>query len=156
MEKKSTALRVLAAGLLLVAATLLAAGKAEKGGERRYIVLPGRAAPLMFSDGVLAGNTLYLSGRIGLDPKTRRPPENPDEEAKLALEGIRATLAEAGMTMDDVVFMEVHCPDVSLYDRFNSVYRPYFGQNGPARAFLGSGPLLFGARFEILGIAVKR
>jgi enamine deaminase RidA (YjgF/YER057c/UK114 family) len=156
MEMKFTGLRVLTAGLLLVAGTLLGAGSGEKGGDRRYIVLPGRAAPLMFSDGVLAGNTLYLAGRIGLDPKTRRPPESAEEEAKIALEGIRATLAEAGMTMDDVVFMEVHCPDVALYDRFNSVYRSYFGQNVPARAFLGSGPLLFGARFEILGIAVKR
>jgi hypothetical protein len=45
---------------------------------------------------------------------------------------------------------------VANYDGFNKVYRTYFTQEYPARAFLGSGPLLNGARFEILGIAVRR
>jgi 2-iminobutanoate/2-iminopropanoate deaminase len=45
------------------------------------------------------------------------------------------------MTMDDIVFVQVFCPDVSLYGRFNDVYKTYFG----ARAFVGSGPLLRGA-----------
>jgi enamine deaminase RidA (YjgF/YER057c/UK114 family) len=45
---------------------------------------------------------------------------------------------------------------VSVYDGFNSVYRTYFHGNFPARAFIGSGKLLFGARFEVQGIAVKK
>jgi 2-iminobutanoate/2-iminopropanoate deaminase len=58
------------------------------------------------------------------------------------------------MTMDDLVFVQVYCTDVKLYDTFNAVYRTYF-KRFPARAFLGSGPLLGGARFEIQGIAEK-
>jgi hypothetical protein len=50
----------------------------------------------------------------------------------------------------------VHCPDVTLYDKFNAGYKTYFKGELPARAFLGSGPLLFGAHFEMLGTAVKR
>ena len=61
-----------------------------------------------------------------------------------------------GMTMDDLVWVQVLCPDISLYDEFNSIYRTYFKDHFPARAFLGSGSLLRGAHFEVMGIAVKR
>ena len=60
------------------------------------------------------------------------------------------------MSMDDLVQVQIYCSDVSLFERFNGVYREYFKRELPARAFLGSGPLLFGARFEMMGIAVKR
>jgi 2-iminobutanoate/2-iminopropanoate deaminase len=49
----------------------------------------------------------------------------------------------------------VYCSDVALFGAFNKVYRTFFRQPFPARAFIGSGPLLMGARFEIQGIAVK-
>ncbi|HEX2714944.1 MAG TPA: RidA family protein [Candidatus Acidoferrales bacterium] len=68
----------------------------------------------------------------------------------------RSILAEAGMTMEDLISVTVFCPDVSLYGKFNAVYRSYFKQDFPARAFVGSGPLLFGARFEMQATAVKR
>ena len=109
-----------------------------------------------FSDAVLIDNkTLYLSGRIGLIPGTRTVPESPEEEAKLVLDEIRRVLEMAEMTMDDLVSLQIFCSDVSLFDRFNVIYRTYFTGQLPARAFLGSGPLLFGARFELQGIAVK-
>ena len=69
---------------------------------------------------------------------------------------MRAQLIAAGMTMDDLVSVQIFCPDVKHYDAFNAVYRTFFTKEFPARAFLGSGPLLFGARFEVMGIAVKR
>jgi enamine deaminase RidA (YjgF/YER057c/UK114 family) len=58
--------------------------------------------------------------------------------------------------MDDLVSVQIFCPDVANYAAFNAVYRTYFKAEFPARAFLGSGPLLNGATFEIQGIAVKR
>ena len=63
---------------------------------------------------------------------------------------------EAGATMDDLVAVRVFCPDLSLYEQFNEVYRSYFADGFPTRSFIGSGPLLRGSRFEINGIAVKR
>jgi 2-iminobutanoate/2-iminopropanoate deaminase len=60
------------------------------------------------------------------------------------------------MTPNDVVMVQVHCPDLSLYNKFNAVYLAYFSKELPARAFLGSGPLLGWAHFEMLGIAVKQ
>jgi enamine deaminase RidA (YjgF/YER057c/UK114 family) len=124
--------------------------------ERRYINLPGRPVQAPFSDAVLVGNTLYLAGRLGLDPATGRPPADPAVEARLLLEGFRAVLAEAGMTMNDLVFVQVFCSDVALFDTWNTAYRTFFAAPFPARAFVGSGPLLFGARFEMHAIAVKR
>jgi reactive intermediate/imine deaminase len=126
--------------------------------ERRHIVLqrPEARRPLPFSDAVLLGNTLYLAGHIGLDPKTGNPPASAEEEARLVMNGIKQTLEAAGMTMDDLVSVQVFCSDVSLYDSFNAVYRTYFSQKYPARAFIGSGKLLFGARYEVMGIAVQK
>ncbi|MFQ5926432.1 MAG: RidA family protein [Terriglobia bacterium] len=147
------ALLLTATGLVLALATGLAP---ENPPKRRYLNLPNRPAELPFSSGVLAGNTLYLSGNLGLDPKTRKPPADIEQEVRLLLDAMKATLEEAGMTMDDLVSVTVYCPDLSLYDQFNGVYRTYFTQQFPARAFIGSGPLLFGSHFEVQGIAVKR
>jgi enamine deaminase RidA (YjgF/YER057c/UK114 family) len=72
------------------------------------------------------------------------------------LNAIQGTLEEAGMSMDDLVYVQIFCSDVSHYDAFNAVYRTYFSQEFPARAFIGAGTLLFDARFEIQAIAVKR
>lgn len=135
-------------------------GKARRNetgnrGSRQFFVSPGHPADLPFSDAVLAGNTLYLAGHVGLDPKTGRIPEDVEQEIRFLLDGFKRTLAGAGAAMDDLVFVQVFCPDVSLFARFNAVYRTYFGKNYPARAFLGSGPLLFGAHFEMQGIAVE-
>jgi 2-iminobutanoate/2-iminopropanoate deaminase len=114
------------------------------------------AANLPFSDAVWAGDTLYLSGHIGLDPKTGRPPAEAAEEARLVLESLRETLQSAGLTMDDLVSVQVFCSDVSLFGEFNKIYREFFRGGFPARAFLGSGKLLFDARFEVQGIAVRK
>lgn len=110
---------------------------------------------LPFSDAVLTGNTLYISGKGGVIPGTRTVPDDPQEEARLLMEDFKATLARADMTMDDLVSVTIYCPDLSLYADFNAVYRQYFDGNFPPRAFVGSGPLLFGLRFEMQGIAVK-
>jgi reactive intermediate/imine deaminase len=123
---------------------------------RKHINLPGRTVAAPFSDAVLVGDTLYLAGRIGLLPGTRRVPDTAEEEAKLVLDQFKGVLAEAGMTMDDLVSVQVFCSDVKLFDTWNRIYPTYFGKELPARAFVGAGPLLFGARFEMQAIAVRR
>ncbi len=123
--------------------------------KRQYINLPNRPAGLPFSDAVLVGNTLYLSGRIGIDPVTGLAPESVDAELHLLFDGFQAVLRQAGMSMDDLVWVQVHSPDVSLWEQFNAAYVKFFAREFPARAFLGSGPLLKNGRFEMLGMAVK-
>lgn len=148
-------LAVLGVLLVLISATIGSDASAEKRPKRRTIILPGRTHNYPFSDAVLMGDTLYIAGRIGLDPKTGRAAADVEVEIKLLLDGVKATLAEAGMTMDDLVYVQVYCPDLSLYDKFNSIYRTYFAKDFPARAFIGSGPLLLGGRFEVQAIAAK-
>jgi len=122
----------------------------------RHIVLPNRKDTLPFSDAVLVGDTLYLAGRIGVDPETGKPPAELDKEIHFLLDGMKATLKEANMTMDDLVSVQVFCPDLTLYEKFNEIYHTYFIKDFPARAFIGSGPLLRGGRFEAEAIAVRR
>jgi len=121
---------------------------------RKYINLP-RKAQLPFSDAVLVGDTLYLSGRIGLDPATGMAPASIDEELRLLFDGFEAVLAQAKMTMNDLVWVQIYSPDVSLWERFNAAYLKRFSKDLPARAFIGSGALLKGGRFEMLGVAAR-
>ena len=123
---------------------------------RRHVNLPGRPSALPFSDGVLVGDTFYLAGRIGIDTVTGRAPADVDAEIKLLLDGVQAVLGEAGMSMDDLVSVQIFSPDLSLWEPFNAAYVKRFSRELPARAFIGSGPLLLGGRFEIMGIAVRR
>src|SRR5271163_589967 len=121
--------------------------------KRQYIPPPGGMGDLPFSNAVIAGNAVYLAGHIGFDPATRKLPDQIEEEARFALDAVRDTLTR--LSMQDVVSLTVFCPELSLYEGFNSVYRTFFRAPFPARAFIGSGPLLFGAHFEIQAIAVK-
>ena len=109
---------------------------------------PANATQPPFSGAVIIGNTAYLSGVLGAG-------DTAEAAATAGLNSIQASLKAAGMTMDDLVTVQVFCTDVKHYATFNDVYRTYFTKF-PARAFIGSGPLLGGARFEVQGIAEKR
>ena len=150
-------LAAIAAGLVFIqTGTAVTPTPKPAAATGRHIVLPSRTDKLPYSDGVLVGDTLYLAGKIGIDPQTGKPPEDVEKEIRLLLDGMKTTLAAADMTMDDLVSVQIFCPDLSLYEKFNEVYRTYFTKNFPARAFIGSGPLLRGGRFESQGIAVRR
>jgi len=126
--------------------------------QRTHIDIPDKKLPRgmdrwPFSDAVRVGETLYLSGRLGLDPQTRRPPDDVTTEARLMMDDLQRVLAAAGMSCDDLVMVTIF-GDAAHFAAFNAVYLSYFEGPPPARAFIGSGPLLFGARFEITAIAV--
>lgn len=108
-----------------------------------------------FSAAVFAGDTLYISGSVDLDPATGKPPADPKVGAKLILDSMKRTVERAGMTMDNLVWVQVFASDLSNYAGFNEVYRSYFKGPLPARAFVGAGSLLANAHFEVMGIAVK-
>ena len=150
--------RLLAAALsVFTLATLVVANAYQAGDGRRYFAPRTKADATLppFSGAVLAGNTLYLAGEIGTDANNKVP-DTAEAEAKAVLDKIQARLKSAGMSMDDLVSVQIFCSDVKHYAAFNDVYRGYFSKEYPARAFIGSGALLFGARFEVMGTAVKR
>ena len=123
---------------------------------RRIVNLPNRAANLPFSDAVLVGNTLYIAGCIGIDPSTGLVPDDIESELRILFSQFSAVLEEAGMTWDDLVWVQIFSPDLALWDRFNAEYVKHFHAEFPARAFLGSAPLLRNGRFEMMGTAVKK
>ena len=133
--------------LVLVSSAALAADVSYVNGRA-----PGDSGP-PFSGAVMVDDTLYVSGALGLvDGKV---PEDPADEARAVLDAIKGSLEAAGMTMDDIVVVQIFCSDVAHYGVFNEVYASYFTSTFPARAFIGSGKLLFDARFEVMVTAVK-
>jgi 2-iminobutanoate/2-iminopropanoate deaminase len=148
MKTKARAFSILAAVFALITGVAMAA-------DVSYI--NGRSAGeegTPFSGAVMVDDTLYVSGALGIvDGKV---PEDPADETRAVLDSIKGTIEAAGMTMDDIVVVQIFCSDVSTYGVFNDVYRTYFTKQYPARAFIGSGPLLFGATYEIMVTAVKR
>jgi 2-iminobutanoate/2-iminopropanoate deaminase len=97
-----------------------------------------------------------IAGHIGIDPKSDRAAEDPRTEAKLVMDRVKATVEAAGLTMNELVSMQIFCTDLALYDTFNAVYRNYFPHEFPARASLGASTLLRGAHYEVLGVAVRQ
>ena len=143
---------VVSAGMILAFSVGCSLGKRE---SIRRLNLPGRSDDRPYSHVVVADDTIYVAGSIGVDPKTGKVPPDPMAEARIALDAMKSKLALAGATMDDLVQVQVFCSDLSLYEAFNKLYATYFNEGAPARAFVGTGPLLWEARFEINGIAVK-
>lgn len=107
-----------------------------------------------FSEGVRVGNTIYLSGQIGLDSKTGKlAPGGIKAESIQTMDNIKASLENHGYSMSDVVKCTVMLADIAEWGEFNTVYKDYFSGNYPARsAFAGSG-LALGARVEVECIA---
>jgi 2-iminobutanoate/2-iminopropanoate deaminase len=68
---------------------------------------------------------------------------------------IKRAVEQAGLTMDDLVWVQVFATDLADYAAFNAVYRTFFTGPLPARAFVGAGSLLNQAHFEVMGIAVR-
>lgn len=143
--------------LVMLGMVFLSLCMASNAADNKHIVKPrpADAKGLPFSDAVLAGNTLYIAGHIGLD-KTGQPPADATEEAHLVMDGIKQTVELSGFTMNDVVWIQIFCSDLKYYDTFNGVYKTYFQGDFPARAFLGTDKLLRGAKYEVMGIAVRQ
>jgi 2-iminobutanoate/2-iminopropanoate deaminase len=156
IRQKRRSAHLLLGVMALAAAAPLALGDAGSP-ERSYYEhsFPPGSPALPFSDAVRTGDTLYVAGHIGIDPKTGNAAADPGAEARLVMEEVKATLARAGFGMDDFVSVTVYCTDLSLYDAFNAVYAGYFHRHHPARAFIGVARLVRGARFEVQGVAVK-
>ena len=105
-----------------------------------------------YSAAVLAGKTLYVAGITDRGPL---PGDTTTAAAKRVLDNVKREVEAGGLTMDDLVWVQIFSADLADYAAFNEVYRTYFKGPMPARAYLGVDHLLGGARFEVMGVAVK-
>jgi len=110
-----------------------------------------------YSQGIAAGDFVFVSGQIPIDPKTGVL-ENSDiaTQTKRVLENIRAILKEAGSDLEHVVKVTVFVTDLKNFGPINEIYAEYFKNHKPARSFVEVSALPKGAQIEIEVIALKK
>lgn len=154
----TTLARVLVAAGSLGGFALGHAVGADSGKPHQRITapdLPLRAgAP--YSQGVMAGDLLYLSGNIGTDPATGKPPAAFGDAARQSLDNLGRVLKAAGLTWEDVAKVNVYVKDIARYEEFNGIYTSVLPPPFPARTFLAVADLPGGGQIEIEAVAVRR
>jgi 2-iminobutanoate/2-iminopropanoate deaminase len=109
-----------------------------------------------YSQAVVAGDTVYCAGQVGLDPATGKlVPGGIAAETGRVLENLAAVLAAAGLSLADVVKTTVYVVDLTEFAAMNEVYGRHFAAPYPARATVQVAALPAGARVEIEVVAVK-
>ncbi len=107
-----------------------------------------------YSQAIRAGDTVYLSGQIGLDPATMNLVEGLEAQAHQVFRNLRAVAAAAGGTMDDMVKVSILMTDLGGFAKVNEIMATYFVQPYPARATYQVSALPRGAQIEVEGILV--
>lgn len=108
-----------------------------------------------YSQGVRAGNLLFVSGQIPLDPETGRMIDGGIEvQAEQVLRNIAAVVEASGGKLTDVVKTTVYLKDLGDFEKVNGVYGRFFAEHRPARAAVEVSDLPKGAKIEIEAIAV--
>jgi len=107
-----------------------------------------------YSQAVRAGDTLYLSGQIGLDPKTGQLVEGIENQIHRVFTNLRAVAQEAGGSLADSVKLTVYLTDLAHFARINEIMSGYFDKPYPARAAVGVAALPRGALVEADAILV--
>jgi 2-iminobutanoate/2-iminopropanoate deaminase len=144
--------------LLVVLLGILVAGTAlAKDKPKVEFLNSGKVYPagVPLAEAVRVGDTLYMSGQIGIQPGTLKlVPGGIKEEAKQTMTNIKTTLEAHGYTLRDVVKCTVMLADISKWGDFNEVYKSFFSEPYPARSALGANGLAVGAQVEVECIAV--
>ena len=102
-----------------------------------------------YSQAIRAGNIVYLSGQIGLDPETMQMAEDIDAQIRRVFLNLQAVAAAAGGGLDDIVKLTVYLTDLAHFPRVNEIMAGFFKQPYPARATIGVAALPRNALVEI-------
>ena len=109
-----------------------------------------------YSQALDLGGMVFVSGQIPADPATGAMPEDVQDQARQSLANLKAILAEAGLTMADVVKTVVFLADLDDFAAVNEVYAQAFAQPFPARSCVQVAGIPKGAKVEIECIAVRK
>ena len=107
-----------------------------------------------YSQAVRAGNTVYLSGQIGLDPQTMQMVEGIDAQIKRVFDNLKAVAEAAGGTLNDVVRFTVYLTDLKHFAKVNETMAAYLTESYPARAAIGVASLPRDALVEVDAVMV--
>jgi reactive intermediate/imine deaminase len=123
--------------------------------SRQIISTPAAPAAIgTYSQAVKAGDTVYMSGQIGLDPATMTMVEGIDAQIVRVFENLQAVAAAAGTTLDAAVKVNIYLTDLANFAKVNETMAKYFNQPYPARAAVGVKELPRGALVEADAVLV--
>jgi len=108
-----------------------------------------------YSQAIRSGSAIYLSGQIGLDPRTMQVVDGFEAQAHQVFRNMKAVAAAAGASVDDAVKLTVFLTDLANFARLNEIMAQYFSQPFPARSAVGVSQLPRGAQLEIEAVLVK-
>ena len=129
----------------------------EQAGVKRVISTDKAPAAIgPYSQAIQAGDFLYVSGQIPVDPKTGNIPAEIQAQAKQVLENLKAIVTAAGYTLADVVKTTVFAADLANFAAVNEVYAEYFRSEAPARSFVAVKDLPKGVGLEIEAVAWRK
>jgi 2-iminobutanoate/2-iminopropanoate deaminase len=128
----------------------------DTGGQMKKIIstlkAPGAVGP--YSQGVLAGGFLYVSGQLPLDPETGKMVEGSTQDlTRRCMDNLSAVVSEAGGTIENLVKVNIYTTNMGLFADMNKAYSSYFTDEPPARAVVEVSSLPLGATIEIEGVA---
>ena len=124
--------------------------------KNEYIIAQNASAAVgPYSHAASAGNTLYISGQLGLEPATGNLLEGVEAQATQALKNLKSVLAAADMDLSDVVKTTVFLVDMGDFAAINAIYAQAFGETKPARSCVAVAALPKGGLFEIEAVAAK-
>lgn len=109
-----------------------------------------------YAQGVRAGDTVYVSGQIGLDPETGTLAPTDTQELMQALKNAEAVLQAAGLVRTDIVKVTLYVTDMGRFAALNEVYAEFFADHRPARSAVEAAALPKGAAVEVDVIAAGR
>jgi 2-iminobutanoate/2-iminopropanoate deaminase len=124
-------------------------------GQEHKPINVGTAHGLPFSDGILAGNTLYIAGQGGDDEAGQLVPGGIVAETKVTLTNVEKVLKAAGLGMKDIVSVTIYLADMKDFAAMNGVYKDVMPDPKPVRTTVQVAGLLNSARIEMTAIAVK-
>jgi 2-iminobutanoate/2-iminopropanoate deaminase len=125
--------------------------------DKKKFFIPGAPPPIgPYSPALLVNDTLYISGQVPINIETGQLiTENIELATDQVLRNIKALLAEAGMTLENVVKCTIFMTDLNEFQKMNAVYAGYFEGVAPARETVEISRLPMDATIEISCIAIK-
>ncbi len=153
-NSRSSLIRMILA-LFVLALCVQLGTQTSSAAERRAIKLPGTEG-LPFSDGVIAGHTLYIAGQEGTDDHGKLAAGGIGAETQAALANIEKVAHAAGFDLKDIVSVTVFLADIHDFPEMNKAYKAIMPDPKPARATVQVAALVNNARIEVSAIAVKR
>jgi len=109
-----------------------------------------------YSQGIEAGNTIYLSGQIPLDPKTMKLVEGNENQIRQVFKNIQAVCKSSEVSLNEIVKLNVYLSDLSVFSLVNEVMKELFSEPYPARAAIQVAKLPLDSLIEVEGIIVKK